>query len=56
MRAPVSWLREYVDIPESVTHEELHAALVRVGLEEEDVHTFELTGPIVVGQVLVVRG
>lgn len=52
MRAPVSWLREWVDMPESITHEELHAALVRVGLEEEDVHTFGVTGPVVVGQVL----
>ena len=35
-----------------MTLEHVHAALVRVGLEEEDVHTFDLTGPIVVGQVL----
>ncbi|MDF2555597.1 MAG: pheT, partial [Microbacterium sp.] len=27
-------------------------ALVRVGFEEEDVHRFEVTGPVVVGQVL----
>ncbi len=52
MRAPVSWLREYTDIPESITHDELHAALVRVGLEEEAIHTFEVTGPVVVGQVV----
>ena len=52
MRAPISWLREFVDLPDGVTLEHVHAALVRVGLEEEDVHTFDLTGPIVVGQVL----
>ncbi|MEO7349697.1 MAG: phenylalanine--tRNA ligase subunit beta, partial [Terrimesophilobacter sp.] len=52
MRVPVSWLREFVDAPASLTPEELHAALVRVGLEEEDFHTFELEGPIVVGKVL----
>ena len=52
MRVPISWLREFVDVPADVTHEQVHAALVRVGLEEEDVHTFDLTGPIVVGQVL----
>ena len=52
MRAPVSWLREYVDIPQNATPEDVHAALVRVGLEEEDVHSFEVTGPVVVGQVL----
>jgi phenylalanyl-tRNA synthetase beta chain len=52
MRVPISWLREFVDIPADVTHEQVHAALVRVGFEEEDVHTFDLSGPIVVGQVL----
>ncbi len=52
MRAPISWLSEFVDLPDGVTLEHVHAALVRVGLEEEDVHTFDLTGPIVVGQVL----
>ncbi len=52
MRVPVSWLREFVDAPASLTPDELHAALVRVGLEEEDFHTFELEGPIVVGKVL----
>jgi phenylalanyl-tRNA synthetase beta chain len=52
MRVPISWLREFVDVPADVTYEQVHAALVRVGLEEEDVHTFDLTGPIVVGQVL----
>ncbi len=52
MRAPISWLREFVDMPDDVTLEHVHAALVRVGLEEEDVHTFDLTGPVVVGQVL----
>jgi phenylalanyl-tRNA synthetase beta chain len=52
MRVPVSWLREFTDVPVGITPDELHAALVRVGLEEEDLHTFELVGPIVVGQVL----
>jgi phenylalanyl-tRNA synthetase beta chain len=52
MRVPISWLGEYVDLPDDVTHEHVHAALVRVGLEEEDVHGFEITGPVVVGQVL----
>src|SRR6187431_960314 len=52
MRVPISWLREFVDVPADVTHEQVHAALVKVGLEEEDVHTFDVTGPIVVGQVL----
>lgn len=52
MRVPVSWLGEWVELPENVTLEHLHAALVKVGLEEEDVHGVALTGPIVVGRVL----
>ena len=52
MRAPLSWLGEYVDLPADVTPESVHAALVSVGLEEEGVHRFELEGPVVVGEVL----
>ena len=52
MRVPASWLGEYVDLPENVTEEHLHAALVKVGFEEEDVHGFDLSGPVVVGQIL----
>jgi phenylalanyl-tRNA synthetase beta chain len=52
MRAPVSWLREFVDVPADATPADVHAALVKVGLEEEDVHRFAVTGPVVVGQVL----
>lgn len=52
MRVPLSWLREFVDVPEGATPEDVHAALVKVGLEEEDIHRFELSGPIVVGEVL----
>ncbi|MFS0733344.1 phenylalanine--tRNA ligase subunit beta [Microbacterium sp. 1P10UB] len=52
MRVPLSWLREFVDLPADVTPEAVLADLVRVGFEEEDVHRFELTGPIVVGEVV----
>ncbi len=55
MRVPISWLGEWTDLPEDVTLEHLHAALVKVGLEEEDTHGFALTGPIVVGRVLSVE-
>src|SRR5699024_8437790 len=46
------WLREYTQLPADATAEDLMADLVTVGLEEEDVHGFDLTGPIVVGKVL----
>ena len=54
MRVPISWLRDFVDVPEGATPADVHAVLVKVGFEEEDVHTFDLSGPIVVGQVLSV--
>lgn len=52
MRVPLRWLGESVDLPDDVTLEHVHAALVSVGFEEEGVHTYDLTGPIVVGRVL----
>jgi phenylalanyl-tRNA synthetase beta chain len=52
MRVPISWLREFVDVPAAATADDILAALVAVGFEEEDVHTFGVTGPVVVGQVL----
>ncbi|WP_308491332.1 phenylalanine--tRNA ligase subunit beta [Microbacterium terrisoli] len=52
MRVPLSWLREYVEVAPDVTPEDVLASLVAVGFEEEDVHRFEISGPVVVGQVL----
>jgi phenylalanyl-tRNA synthetase beta chain len=52
VRIPISWLGDWVDLPENVTLEHLHAALVKVGFEEEDVHGFGVQGPVVVGRVL----
>lgn len=48
---PVAWLGDHVAIPEGLTAEQLAADLVRVGLEEEAIHTGEVTGPLVVGRV-----
>lgn len=52
MRVPLSWLREYVDVPADATTDDVFAALVSVGFEEEEALGFEVTGPVVVGQVL----
>ena len=52
MRVPLSWLREYVEVPADASPEDVLAALVAVGFEEEDVHRFDLSGPVVVGQVV----
>jgi len=57
MRVPVSWLRDYVALPESLTARELAAALIRVGLEVETVYEVGagLSGPLVVGTVLEIE-
>jgi phenylalanyl-tRNA synthetase beta chain len=52
MRVPVRWLRDYVAVPSDATAEDILADLVKVGFEEEDIHTFGVTGPVVVGTVL----
>lgn len=57
MRVPVSWLLEHVDLPaESVTAEAVGEALIRVGLEVEDVLPIPAsTGPLVVGRVAAIE-
>lgn len=57
MRAPKSWLKEFVDIPSSVTDQEIADALVKVGFEVEEVivQGADLTGPLVVGKVLAIE-
>lgn len=54
MRIPLSWLREFAQVPAGATAEDVMADLVKVGFEEEAVHrpTDALRGPVVVGQVL----
>jgi phenylalanyl-tRNA synthetase beta chain len=54
MRVPLSWLREYVELPAGVTGREVGEKLVRAGLEVETVDEAGggLTGPLVVGRVL----
>jgi len=54
MKAPLGWLRDYVDLPEAITGRELSEVLIRAGLEVENVEEAgaELTGPIVVGRIL----
>jgi phenylalanyl-tRNA synthetase beta chain len=54
MRVPLSWLREYVDLPAGVTGRQVGEKLVRAGLEVETVDEAGggMTGPLVVGKVL----
>ncbi|MGY5030189.1 phenylalanine--tRNA ligase subunit beta [Streptomyces sp. 900116325] len=57
MRVPLSWLREYVDLPATETGRDVQAKLVAVGLEVETVEQIGagLKGPLVVGQVLTIE-
>jgi phenylalanyl-tRNA synthetase beta chain len=54
MRAPVSWIREYVDLPTGATTEELAHRLTALGLKLEAIHRAgaDIRGPLVVGRVL----
>ena len=49
---PLSWLADHVDVAEGTDARALAAALVKVGLEEEEIHPARVTGPLVVGRVL----
>jgi phenylalanyl-tRNA synthetase beta chain len=53
MRVPVSWLREYVDLPADLDVDALEKAFVRVGLEVEEIHDLSSTvdGPLLAGRV-----
>ncbi|MBV7673860.1 phenylalanine--tRNA ligase subunit beta [Streptomyces halstedii] len=57
MRVPLSWLREYVDLPATETGRDVQAELVALGLEVETVERTGdgLKGPLVVGQVLTIE-
>ena len=54
MRAPLGWLREWVDLPQQTTGRDLAEVLIRAGLEVETVDNVgaEITGPVVVGRIL----
>ncbi len=54
MRAPLSWLRELVDLPADVTGRQLATRLIAAGLEVEAVHRpgHDIEGPVVLGRVV----
>jgi phenylalanyl-tRNA synthetase beta chain len=57
MRAPLSWLKEFVDIPASVTPEQISDGLIRVGFEVEEIikQGADLTGPLKFAKVLSIE-
>lgn len=48
----IDWLKEHVEVPADLSYEQLAQDLVKVGLEEEEIHRSTVTGPIVVGYVV----
>ena len=54
MRAPLSWIREYVDLPADVTAPDLAHRLTALGLKLEALESpgADVEGPLVVGRVL----
>ena len=57
MRAPLSWIREFVDIPANVSAEEISNGLIRVGFEVEEIIEAgaDLTGPLTFAKVLTIE-
>jgi phenylalanyl-tRNA synthetase beta chain len=57
MRAPLSWIKEFVDIPASITADHISDGLIRVGFEvEEIIHQgADLTGPLKFAKVLSIE-
>ena len=57
MKAPVSWIKEYVDLPADVTTEALAARLTELGLKLEAIESPRdaITGPLVLGRVLTLE-
>ncbi len=52
MRVPISWLREFVELPSDTTGREISDALINLGLEVETVDVVaDVTGPVVFGLV-----
>lgn len=57
MRAPLSWLKEYVDLPLNLKPEAIAQAFIKVGFEVEEVISLgsDITGPLVVGRVQAIE-
>ena len=57
MKTPVSWIRDYVDLPADVTTEQLAARLTALGLKLEAIEKpgEQIRGPLVVGKVLTME-
>ena len=57
MRAPVSWIREYADLPADLSAEDLARKLTALGLKLESLERpgADISGPLVIGRVLTME-
>jgi phenylalanyl-tRNA synthetase beta chain len=57
MKVSLSWLREYVELPATLTADELEAALIGLGIEVESIvdQAATIKGDLVVGRVLEIE-
>lgn len=55
MLVPLSWLGELVDLAPGTRGVDVAASFVSVGLEEEELHGADITGPLVIGRVLTIE-
>jgi len=57
MRAPLSWIREFVDIPKGISADQIAEGLIRVGFEVEEIieSGAGLTGPLKFSKVLTIE-
>ena len=57
MRTPVSWIREYADLPTDLPTEDLARTLTALGLKLESIERpgADIRGPLVVGRVLTLE-
>ncbi len=57
MKAPVSWIRDYVALPDDLVVEDLAAELTALGLKLEALERpgHDISGPLVVGRVLTME-
>ena len=57
MKAPLSWLNDFVTVPKSITAEQIAQAFIKVGFEVEaiEIQGKDLKGPLKVGKVLSIQ-
>jgi len=55
MRVPLSWLAEYVSVPDGDPVTTVADVLIRLGVQVDEIHRPDLAGPLVIGRVLEIE-